>query len=95
MLLYKFEAAIPWQVALTLDESGKTLPTEGAPWRPSGSLQAEAGKTLWECPWMKFLAQSKARAISSSSRLHNEAHAERSEGMCGFPRGDLLLAVNT
>jgi hypothetical protein len=33
MLLYKFEAATPWRVALTNDEVGKTLPTEGAPWR--------------------------------------------------------------
>jgi hypothetical protein len=46
MLLYEFEAATPWQVALTNDEVGKTLPTEGAPWRASGSLEVEVGKTF-------------------------------------------------
>ncbi len=55
MLLYKFEAAIPWRVALSLDETGKTLPTEGAPWRPSGSLEAEAGQTFMGVPLAEIL----------------------------------------
>jgi hypothetical protein len=55
MLLYKFEAAIPWRVALSLDETGKTLPTEGAPWRPSGSLEAKAGQTFMGVPLAEIL----------------------------------------
>jgi hypothetical protein len=53
MLLYKFEAATPWRVALTNDELGNTLPAEGAPWQASGSVEVEAGKT-WACPWRRF-----------------------------------------
>ena len=43
MLLYKFEAAIPWRVALTTDETGQILPPEGAPWRSNGSVEVEIG----------------------------------------------------
>ena len=72
MLLYKFEAATPWRVALTNDEGGKTLPTEGAPWRLSGSVEVEHARHGWECPWMKSWARSKETDISSSSRHRNE-----------------------
>jgi hypothetical protein len=43
MLLYKFEAATPWRVALTTDETGQILPSEGAPWRSNGSVEVEFG----------------------------------------------------
>lgn len=43
MLLYKFEAATPFQVALTTDETGYILPSESAPWRPNGSVDVEIG----------------------------------------------------
>ena len=43
MLLYKFEAATPFQVALTTDETGHVLPSESAPWRPNGSVDVEIG----------------------------------------------------
>ena len=46
MLLYEFEAATPWRVALTNDEVGKTLPTEGAPWRLSGSVEGRARQDM-------------------------------------------------
>jgi hypothetical protein len=55
MLLYKFEAATPWRVALTNDEVCKTLPTEGAPWRLSGSVEVEHGKTWMGVPLDEIL----------------------------------------
>jgi len=55
MLLYKFEAATPWRVALTNDEAGATLPAEGAPWRPAGSMEAEAGDTFMGVPLNEVL----------------------------------------
>jgi hypothetical protein len=55
MLLYKFEAAIPWRVALTSDETGQSLPTEGAPWLPNGSMEVEAGKTFMGVPLNEIL----------------------------------------
>ena len=55
MLLYKFEAATPWRVGLTNDESGKTLPAEGAPWEASGSVEVDAGKTFMGVPLAEIL----------------------------------------
>jgi hypothetical protein len=56
MLLYKFEAATPWQVALTNDELGNTLPAEGAPWQSSGSVEVEAGKIFMGVPLAEILS---------------------------------------
>ena len=55
MLLYKFEAATPWRVALSKDEVGKTLPTEGAPWQATGTVEVEAGKTFMGVPLEEIL----------------------------------------
>jgi len=55
MLLYKFEAATPWRVALTNDEGGKTLPTKGAPWQLSGSVEVEHGKKWMGVPLDEIL----------------------------------------
>jgi hypothetical protein len=55
MLLYKFAAATPWRVALTKDETGATLPSEGAPWRADGSLEVEAGSTFMGVPLAEIL----------------------------------------
>jgi hypothetical protein len=56
MLLYKFEAATPWRVALTNDELGNTLPADGAPWQSSGSVEVEAGKTFMGVPLAEILS---------------------------------------
>ena len=55
MLLYKFNAAIPWRVALSKDESGENLPAEGAPWRADGSVQLESGTTFMGVPLNEVL----------------------------------------
>jgi hypothetical protein len=55
MLLYKFEAAIPWRVALTKDETGETLPCEGAPWRPGGSVELEPDDKFMGVPLNEVL----------------------------------------
>jgi hypothetical protein len=55
MLLYKFEASIPWRVALTNDENGATLPSEGAPWRPDGSVEVGADSTFMGVPLAEVL----------------------------------------
>src|SRR5262245_7539009 len=55
MLLYKFNAAIPWRVALSKDESGENLPDEGAPWRADGSVQLESGTTFMGVPLNEVL----------------------------------------
>jgi hypothetical protein len=55
MRLYKFEAATPWRVALTKDETGATLPSEGAPWRPDGMLEVEPGSAFMGVPLDEIL----------------------------------------
>ena len=55
MLLYKFDAATPFRVALAKDQMGKTLPMEGAPWRASGSVEVEAGTTFMGVPLDEIL----------------------------------------
>ena len=55
MLLYKFEAATPWRVALTIDETGASLPSEGAPWRRDGSVEVESDGTFIGVPLAEVL----------------------------------------
>ena len=72
MLLYKFEAATPWRIALTKDETGATLPSEGAPWRADGSLEVESGSTFMGVPLAEILGTIQATDISTGSRRPNE-----------------------
>jgi hypothetical protein len=46
VLLYKFEAAIGWQLALATDNSGQNLPAGGAPRKLLGLTKIEPGKQL-------------------------------------------------
>jgi hypothetical protein len=55
MQLYKFEAAVPWRIALTSDQTGETLPAEGAPWRPSGAVEVDRDATFMGVPLTEIL----------------------------------------
>jgi hypothetical protein len=72
MQLYKFEAAVPWRIALTSDQTGETLPEEGAPWPPSGAVEADRDATFMGVPLTEIL-----RAIQDQGYLCGADPTER------------------